>query len=222
MTSSMLTIVRRELLIAYRRQADVFNPLWFFIIVITLFPLSIGPEPNLLARIAAGIIWVAALLSALLSLERLFRDDFNDGALEQLMLLPIPLPLVVISKVIAHWLLTGLPLILISPLLAILLSLDFQTWLAVVITLLLGTPTLSFIGAIGVGLTVWLQKGGVLLSLLVLPLYIPVLIFATSAIEAATSGFGYSGQLAILGAMLLGSATLTPFAISASLRISVN
>lgn len=222
MTSSMLTIVRRELLIAYRRQADVFNPLWFFIIVITLFPLSIGPEPNLLARIAAGIIWVAALLSALLSLERLFRDDFNDGALEQLMLLPIPLPLVVISKVIAHWLLTGLPLILISPLLAILLSLDFQTWLAVVITLLLGTPTLSFIGAIGVGLTVGLQKGGVLLSLLVLPLYIPVLIFATSAIEAATSGFGYSGQLAILGAMLLGSATLTPFAISASLRISVN
>ncbi len=131
MISAMSTIIRRELLIAFRRQADILNPLWFFIIVITLFPLSIGPEPNLLARIAAGIVWVAALLSALLSLERLFRDDYQDGALEQMMLMPIPLQLVVISKVIAHWLLTGLPLILISPLLAILLSLDFNTWLSV-------------------------------------------------------------------------------------------
>ncbi|MEF1291192.1 heme exporter protein CcmB, partial [Vibrio sp. M260118] len=185
MFGTINSIIRRELLIAFRRQADIFNPLWFFIIVITLFPLSIGPEPNLLARIAAGIVWVAALLSALLSLERLFRDDFQDGALEQMMLMPVPLPIVVISKVIAHWLLTGLPLILISPLLSILLSLDFNTWLAVVLTLLVGTPTLSFIGAIGVALTVGLQKGGVLLSLLVLPLYIPILIFATSAIDAA-------------------------------------
>ncbi|MDN3682618.1 heme exporter protein CcmB [Vibrio tapetis] len=222
MVSSMLTIVRRELLIAFRRQADILNPLWFFIIVVTLFPLSIGPEPNLLARIAAGIVWVAALLSALLSLERLFRDDYQDGALEQMMLMPIPLPLAVMSKVIAHWLLTGLPLILISPLLAILLSLDFNTWLAVVLTLLVGTPTLSFIGAIGVALTVGLQKGGVLLSLLILPLYIPILIFATSAIDAASLGMAYNGQLAVLGAMLAGAATLTPFAISASLRVSVN
>ncbi len=218
----MTTIIRRELLIAFRRQADVLNPLWFFIIVITLFPLSIGPEPNLLARIAAGIVWVAALLSALLSLERLFRDDFQDGSLEQMMLMPIPLQLVVISKVISHWVLTGLPLILISPVLAIILSLDFNTWLAVVLTLLVGTPTLSFIGAIGVGLTVGLQKGGVLLSLLILPLYIPILIFATSAIDAAALGMGYSGQLAILGAMLVGATTLTPFAISAALRVSVN
>ena len=218
----MNNIIRRELLIAYRRQADIFNPLWFFIIVITLFPLSIGPEPNLLARIAAGIVWVAALLSALLSLERLFRDDYQDGALEQMMLLPIPLPLVVMSKVIAHWLLTGLPLIIISPLLAVLLSLDFNTWLAVVLTLVVGTPTLSFIGAIGVALTVGLQKGGVLLSLLILPLYIPILIFATSAIDAASLGMAYNGQLAILGAMLMGAITLTPFAISAALRVSVN
>ncbi len=218
----MTTIIRRELLIAFRRQADILNPLWFFIIVITLFPLSIGPEPNLLARIAAGIVWVAALLSALLSLERLFRDDFQDGALEQMMLMPIPLQFVVISKVIAHWLLTGLPLILISPLLAILLSLDFNTWLSVVLTLLVGTPTLSFIGAIGVALTVGLQKGGVLLSLLILPLYIPILIFATSAIDAAALGMTYNGQLAILGAMLVGGMTLTPFAISAALRVSVN
>ncbi|MEL7290964.1 MAG: heme exporter protein CcmB [Pseudomonadota bacterium] len=222
MLGTMSNIIRRELLIAYRRQADIFNPLWFFIIVITLFPLSIGPEPNLLARIAAGIVWVAALLSALLSLERLFRDDFQDGALEQMMLMPVPLSVVVISKVIAHWLLTGLPLILISPLLSILLSLDFNTWLGVVLTLLVGTPTLSFIGAIGVALTVGLQKGGVLLSLLVLPLYIPILIFATSAIDAASLGMAYNGQLAILGAMLMGAITLTPFAISAALRVSVN
>ncbi|WP_261815586.1 heme exporter protein CcmB [Vibrio gallicus] len=222
MLNNMLAIIRRELLIAFRRRADVFNPLWFFIIVITLFPLGIGPEPNLLMRIAPGIVWVAALLSAMLSLERLFRDDYQDGALEQLMLMPIPLPLVVISKVIAHWLLTGLPLILISPLLAILLSLDFNSWLAVLVTLLLGTPTLSFLGAIGVALTVGLQKGGVLLSLLILPLYIPVLIFATSAIDAAGLGVDYSGQLAILGAMLAGSLTLSPFATSAALRVSVN
>ncbi|ASU22706.1 heme exporter protein CcmB [Vibrio qinghaiensis] len=215
-------IIRRELLIAFRRQADIFNPLWFFIIVITLFPLSIGPEPALLARIAAGIVWVAALLSALLSLERLFRDDFQDGSLEQMMLIPVPLPIVVISKVVAHWLLTGLPLILISPLLAVLLSLDFNTWLAVVLTLFIGTPTLSFIGAIGVALTVGLQKGGVLLSLLVLPLYIPILIFATSAIDAASLGMLYNGQLAMLGAMFMGAMTLTPFAISAALRVSVN
>lgn len=222
MFSTMGTVIRRELLIAFRRQADIFNPLWFFIIVITLFPLSIGPEPGLLSRIAPGIVWVAALLSALLSLERLFRDDFQDGSLEQMMLMPAPLPVVVVSKVLAHWLLTGVPLILISPLLAILLSLDMNTWLAVVLTLVLGTPTLSFIGAIGVALTVGLQKGGVLLSLLVLPLYIPILIFATSAIDAASLGMAYNGQLAILAAMFMGALTLTPFAISAALRVSVN
>ena len=221
MLSSMTTIIKRELLIAFRRKADVLNPLWFFIIVITLFPLSIGPEPTLLARIAAGIVWVAALLSALLSLERLFRDDFSDGSLEQMMLMPSPLSVLVLAKVFAHWVLTGLPLIIISPLLAILLSLDFNTWLAIVLTLLLGTPTLSFLGAVGVALTVGLQKGGVLLSLLILPLYIPVLIFATSAIDAATLGMAYNGQLAILGALLMGSATLTPFAISSALRVSV-
>jgi heme exporter protein B len=221
MLTSMTTIIRRELLIAFRRKADVLNPLWFFIIVITLFPLSIGPEPMLLARIAAGIVWVAALLSALLSLERLFRDDFSDGSLEQMMLMPTPLSVLVLAKVFAHWILTGLPLIIISPLLAILLSLDFNSWLAIVLTLLLGTPTLSFLGAVGVALTVGLQKGGVLLSLLILPLYIPVLIFATSAIDAAGLGMAYNGQLAILGALFMGSATLTPFAISSALRVSV-
>ena len=179
MLNTLMQIIRRELLIAYRRQADIFNPLWFFIIVITLFPLGIGPEPNLLARIAPGIIWVAALLAALLSMERLFRDDYLDGSLEQMLLMPTPLSVAAFAKMIAHWLLTGLPLILISPLLAILLSLNLHTWIAVLLTLLIGTPTLSFLGAIGMALTVGLRKGGVLLSLLILPLYIPVLIFAT-------------------------------------------
>ena len=222
MLNTLIQIIRRELLIAYRRQADIFNPLWFFIIVITLFPLGIGPEPNLLARIAPGIIWVAALLAALLSMERLFRDDYLDGSLEQMLLMPAPLSVAAFAKMIAHWLLTGLPLILISPLLAILLSLNWHTWIAVLLTLLIGTPTLSFLGAIGMALTVGLRKGGVLLSLLILPLYIPVLIFATSAIEAASLGMAYDGQLAIMGAMLVGSLTLAPFAVAASLRISVN
>lgn len=221
MIAAFTQFIRRELLIAFRRQTDVFNPLWFFIIVITLFPLSVGAEPALLARIASGIIWVAALLAALLSLERLFRDDFQDGALEQAMLTPLPLSIIVLAKVLAHWLLTGVPLILLSPLLAVLLSFNSSTWLAVVLTLLLGTPTLSFIGAIGVALTVGLQKGGVLLSLLVLPLFIPVLIFSTSAIDAAAIGMPYNGQLAILAAILIGAMTLTPFAISAALRVSV-
>jgi heme exporter protein B len=222
MLSAVLTLIHRELLMAFRQRADILNPLWFFLIVITLFPLGIGPEPQLLARIAPGIIWVAALLAAMLSLERLFRDDFADGALEQMMLMPHPLGLLALAKVTAHWVLTGLPLLLISPLIAVLLSLDINTWLAMAATLALGTPILSLLGAVGVALTVALRKGGVLLSLLILPLYIPVLIFATSAIEAAGLGLPYSGQLAMLGAMLVGALIMTPFAVSASLRVSVN
>lgn len=158
----------------------------------------------------------------LLALERLFRDDYLDGTLEQLLLLPSPLALTVLGKVCAHWVVTGLPLLVLSPLIALLLSLDFETWKAVALTLLLGTPTLSFIGAIGVALTVGLRKGGVLLSLLVLPLYIPVLIFATGAIDAASMSMPIDGYLAILGAMLAGSATLAPFATAAALRVSVH
>ncbi len=169
-----------------RRRSDESTVV--FLIVITLFPLGIGPDPHQLARIAPGIVWVAALLSSLLALERLFRDDLNDGTLEQLLLSPVPLPVTVLGKIIAHWLVTGLPLILLSPLAALLLSLDMPGWRAVALTLLLGTPTLSFLGAIGVGLTVGLRRGGVLLSLLVLPLAIPVLIFASAAIDAAGQG----------------------------------
>jgi len=222
MFAVFIQVIKRELITAFRRKSDILNPLWFFIIVITLFPLGIGPEPNLLLRIAPGVIWVAALLSALLSMERLFRDDFLDGSLEQLMLTDTPLGLIVTAKVVAHWLLTGLPILFVSPVLAVFLSLDANTFMATFITLLLGTPVLSFVGAIGVALTVGLRKGGVLLSLLILPLFIPVLIFATSAIDAASFGVSYSGPVAILGAMLAASVTLSPFAIAASLRVSLS
>ncbi|MDO5054528.1 MAG: heme exporter protein CcmB [Pasteurella oralis] len=215
-------IIKRELRIAMRKQAEILNPLWFFLIVITLFPLVIGPDPTLLSRIAPGIAWVAALLSALLSFERLFRDDFVDGSLEQLMLTAQPLALTALAKVIAHWLLTGLPLILLSPIAALLLSLDIQIWWALVLTLLIGTPVLSCLGAIGVALTVGLRKGGVLLSLLVVPLFIPVLIFSASTLEAASLSMPYHGQLAILGAILAGAITLSPFAVAAALRISLD
>ena len=206
-----LDIIKRELQIAMRKRAEILNPLWFFLIVITL-----------LSRIAPGVAWVAALLSALLSFERLFRDDFIDGSLEQLMLNAQSLPMTALAKVIAHWLLTGLPLILLSPIAALLLSLEINIWWALVLTLLLGTPVLSSIGAIGVALTVGLRKGGVLLSLLVVPLFIPVLIFASSVLEAASLNMTYGGQLAILGAMMVSAITLSPFAIAAALRISLD
>ena len=217
----LLNIIQRELTIAFRRPAEILNPLWFFLIVITLFPLLVGPNPELLGKIASGIAWVAALLSALLSFERLFRDDYLDGSLEQLMLLPVGLPQVALAKVIAHWLLTGLPLILLSPIAAILLSLETHVWWALVLTLLLGTPILSCLGAIGVALTVGLRKGGTLLSLLILPLFLPVLIFAAAVLEAATINMNYSGQLAIIGAILAITLTFSPFVIAGALRISL-
>ena len=217
----LFTIIQRELTIALRKPAEILNPLWFFLIVITLFPLLMGPNPELLGKIAPGVAWVAALLSALLSFERLFRDDYLDGSLEQLMLLPIGLPQVALAKVIAHWLLTGLPLILLSPVAAILLSLETNVWWALVLTLLLGTPILSCLGAIGVALTVGLRKGGTLLSLLILHLFLPVLIFAAAVLEAATLNMGYSGQLAIIGAILALTLTFSPFAIAGALRISL-
>ncbi|ECE7207569.1 heme exporter protein CcmB, partial [Salmonella enterica subsp. enterica serovar Derby] len=162
--------------------ADIAGPLWFFLMVITLFPLSVGPQPQLLARIAPGIIQVAALLA----LERLFRDDLLDGSLEQLMLLPVPLPAVVLAKVLAHWAVTGLPLIMLSPLVALLLGMDVYGWKIMALTLLLGTPALGFLAAPGVGLTAGLRRGGVLLGILVLPLSVPVLIFAAAAMDAAS------------------------------------
>ncbi|WP_220720991.1 heme exporter protein CcmB [Agarivorans litoreus] len=216
------TVVKRELLAAFRQKSDVLNPLWFILIVITLFPIAVGPEPLLLAKIAPGILWVAALLSSLLSLERLFRDDFADGSLEQMVISGSPLALIALAKIVAHWLITGLPILLLSPLLAILLSLEWQSFQATFYTLVLGTPVLSLIGSVGVALTVGLRKGGVLLSLLILPLYIPVLIFATSAIEAASLSLPYAGHLAIMGAISLLALTLAPFATAAALKVSIN
>ena len=217
----LFTIIRRELAIAFRKPAELLNPLWFFLMIITLFPLLRRPDPDILSKIAPGIAWVAALLSALLSFERLFKDDYLDGSLEQLMLLPVGLPQVALAKVLAHWLLTGLPLILLSPIAAILLSLEMHVWWALVLTLLLGTPILSCLGAIGVALTVGLRKGGTLLSLLILPLFLPVLIFAAAVLEASTLNMGYSGQLAIIGAILAITLTFSPFAIAGALRISL-
>lgn len=222
MFNVFLQVVGKELKGAFRRQSDILNPVWFFVIVVTLFPLGIGTDPILLARIAPGIIWVAALLAALLSFERLFKDDFIDGSLEQLMLMPHPLAWLVSAKVFAHWLLTGLPILFISPLLAVFLAMEVNTYFALFLTLLIGTPILSLLGAIGVALTVGLRKGGILLSLIMLPLSIPILIFSTMAIDAASYGQSYLGLLALLGAMLVTAMTLAPFAIAASLRVSVS
>lgn len=215
-------ILKRDLVIAFRHRDDVMNPLIFFIIVVTLFPLGIGPEAEVLSRIAPGIIWVAALLATLLSLDRLFKSDFSDGSLEQMLLSPYPVFILVLAKISAHWLLTGLPLIFIAPLLAVFLHLEEASYSALMITLLVGTPILSLLGAIGVALTVGIKKGGVLLSLLILPLYIPLLIFATSAIDTAAMGLPYGGQLATIGAMLAAALTLCPFAVSAALKVSTN
>ncbi|HHW3824406.1 TPA: heme exporter protein CcmB [Raoultella planticola] len=215
------TLFAREMRLAWRNGAEILNPLWFFLVVITLFPFGVGADPQLLTQIAPGIIWVAALLAALLVMDRLFRDDLQDGSLEQLLLLPTPLVVVVLVKVLAHWVMTGLPLLVVSPLAALLLGMAPHDAGILALTLLLGTPTLSFFGAVGVGLTVGLRRGGVLLSLLVLPLSVPLLIFATGAIQAGAAGLPVDGYLAILAAFLAASATLCPFATAAALRLTV-
>lgn len=220
-TAAFLGVLKRDLKMGIRKQSELLNPVFFFVLVVSLFPLGVGPSPQMLSEIAPGVIWVAALLATLLSMERLFRSDYDDGSLEQLILSPHPLPLLVLAKVTAHWLITGLPLMLVSPLLGVLLHLPGEAIRTLPLTLLLGTPLLSLLGAIGVGLTVGLRRGGVLLTLLVLPLYIPALIFGSSAISAASIGLPFNGQLAMLGAMLAMALTLAPFAVAAGLRISV-
>ena len=215
-------LLKRDLTLTYRYRADMANPLLFFVIAVSLFPLSISPESKILQIIAPGIIWVAALLSAMLALDSLFRTDFEDGTLEQLLLSAHPVSLLILAKVLAHWLVTGLPLILLAPLLGTLLFLPTQSMLTLMLTLLLGTPILSLVGAIGVALTVGLRRGGVLLSLLILPLYVPVLIFAANAVSVTAKGLPVSGQLFALGALLSLSLTLSPFATAAALRISLS
>jgi len=193
----------------------------FFILAVILFPFGVGPEGNILARIAPGVIWVAALLSTMLSLERLFQTDFEDGSLELLVLSPVPLEVVVVARVIGHWLTTGLPLIIASPLLAVFLNMHADGYPMMLAALALGTPTLSLIGAVGAALILGARRGGVLLSLLVLPLFIPVLIFGVSAVDAALGGFSVKAQLLILGALFLAAAPLCSWAAAAALRQAV-
>ncbi|WP_333688307.1 heme exporter protein CcmB [Methylococcus capsulatus] len=222
LASAFLAILRRDLVLAFRHRGELANPLLFFLIIVTLYPLGVSPDPELLRRIAPGVIWIATLLAALFSLENLFRSDFDDGSLEQMLLSPRSLALLVIAKVLAHWLVSGLPMLLLAPLLALLLDMPSRAAWTLETTLAIGTPLLSLIGAIGVALTVGLKRGGILLTLLILPLYIPVLIFATNAVAAAGAGMPVEGQLYFLAALLALALTLAPVAIAAALRISMS
>jgi heme exporter protein B len=222
MFTAFAAIVRRDLILAMRRRSEIANPVLFFILVITLFPLGIGAQPKLLQAIAPGIIWVSALLATMLSLDSLFRSDFDDGSLEQILLSPHPTSILVLGKITAHWLTTGLPLLIVAPLLAVFLGMPNQSLSVLLLTLLLGTPILSLIGAVGVALTVGLRRGGMILSLLVLPLYVPVLIFASNAVEMASGGLPVNAQISILISMLLMALVLAPWPTAAALKMSIN
>lgn len=211
-------ILRRDLQLAMRQGADSVMVVAFFIVTTTLFPFGVGPEANILARIASGVIWVSALLAAMLSLERVFQTDYEDGTLELLTLSPVSLEVVVLGKVVAHWLTTGLPLIVAAPVMAVMLNMDTDGFVVLMIAMLLGTPALSLIGAIGAALILGARRGGVLVSLLVLPLYIPILIFGAGAVEAALLGMSATAQLQIMGAILLLALAATPFATAHALR----
>ncbi|MDT8387335.1 MAG: heme exporter protein CcmB [Thiogranum sp.] len=222
LSHAFLILFKRDLTLAYRKRAEIVNPLLFFVLVTAMFPLGIGADPAQLRDIGPGIIWVAALLAALLSLETIFRSDFEDGSLEQLLLCPHPLSILMLAKVAAHWVTTGLPLLLVAPLLAVLLDLPEEARSTLLITLALGTPVLSLVGTIGVALTVGLRRGGMILSLLVLPLYVPVLIFAASAVTTAGAGLPVSAHLFLLTALLALAVSLSPAATAAALRISLS
>lgn len=222
MINALITIIRRDLLVAFRRRAELMNPILFYVIVVTLFPLGVSPDQEFLSKLAPGVVWVTALLAALISMESIFRQDFDDGSVEQLFLSHHPPTLLILGKVIAHWLITGLPMLVIVPLMALLLYIPQQALTTLFLTVLLGTPILSLIGAIGVALTAGLRGGGVLLGLLVLPLYIPVLIFASGAVSTVIDGMSPTGHLALLGSGLILALVLAPLAISASLKISMN
>ena len=214
-------VLRRELGLGLKQKGEVLTPLVFFVMAASLFPLAVGPEPALLLRMAPGVLWVSALLAAMLSLPRMFAADYADGTLEQLALSPLPLPLLALAKVAAHCLLSGLPLVVVSPVLGLQFGLDGQSLGILALSLLLGAPTLSLIGGVGAALTLGVRGAGVLLSLLVLPLFIPVLIFGAGAVEADAAGLGIAAHFSLLGALLLASAVLAPLAIAAALRISL-
>ena len=213
--------IARDLRLAMRRRADIVSALFFFIIVVSLFPLGVGPEPALLRQLAPGVLWVAALLATMLSLPRLFADDYRDGTLEQLALAPQPLALIVLGKVLAHWLVSGLPLALLAPVLGLQFDLSNDALWVLTGSLLIGTPALSGIGAIGAALTLGVRGGGVLLSLLVLPLYIPVLIFGAGAVDATVSGLGAQAHLSLLAALTLAGVFFAPWPTAAALRIAL-
>ena len=222
LTGAFLCVLRRDLLLAARKPADVATPLVFFAIVVSLFPLGVSPEPAILRTLAPGVLWVAALLATMLSLNRLFAADHADGTLELLALSPQPLAALAAAKTLAHWLTTGLPLVLLSPLLATQLYLPQEAFGALLLGLLLGTPVLSLIGAVGAALTLGLRGGGVLLSLLVLPLYTPILIFGAGAVTAAAAGLDPEAYLSLLGAFLAVALGFAPWATAAALRISLD
>lgn len=218
----ILATMRRELLIAFRSPGDMINPLMFFVIAVTLFPLGVGSDTEFLSEIASGVIWVTALLAVMLSMDSLFRSDYDDGSLEQLLLSPQTLYFIILAKVGSHWLVSGLPLVILTPLLAQMLALPEQAMLPLIAGLLIGTPILTLLGAVGMALTVGLSRSGLLLAVLVLPLYVPVLVFGTGVVSAALGGVAISGLLALLGAMLALAVSLAPLAIMAALRISVS
>lgn len=221
MIAAWVSMLRRDLTLALRRRSDVLTTLIFFVIVVSLFPLGVGPEREMLRAIAPGVIWVAALLASMLALGRLFSSDYLDGTLEQMLLSPRSLPVLVLGKITAHWLSTGLPLVLLSPILALQFDLSADAVGVLLLTLLIGTPLLSLIGAIGAALTVGLRGGGALVALLVLPLYIPVLIFGAGAVEASAAGLGAQAHLSVMGALLILCGVFTPWVIAAALRISL-
>jgi heme exporter protein B len=219
--NALIAVIRRDLLLVMRRKSEVLTILFFFMIVTSLFPLGIGADTALLRKIAPGVIWVAALLSTMLGLQRLFASDFADGTLEQMALSPTPLGLLVGGKITAHWLVCGLPLVLLAPVIGIQFDLDTSTLGVFILALLIGTPILSLIGAIGAALTLGVRGGGVLLSLLVLPLYIPVLIFGAGAVYAQSVGLDTTGHFSVLGALLVLSLFFAPWATTAAVRIAI-
>lgn len=221
-TKAFYVILKRDLVLAVRQPADIINPLLFFILVSVLFPFAVGSDTKLLMEISTGVVWVAALLSSMLSLDSVFKQDYQDGTLEEMILSAHPTAILVLAKVLAHWLMTGLPLLLVSPILAMMLGMPENGIFILMATLLLGTPVLSLVGSIGVALTVGLRTGGVILSLLILPLYIPVLIFGSGAISNGIAGFDVSGQIYMLSAFTVMAVFLAPVAIAAALKVSLS
>ena len=215
---TLLAIIRRDLSLVMRQGSDAFVVLIFFVVTVTLFPLGVGPDPLILQNLASGIVWVSALLAAMLSLDRLFQTDYDDGSLELLVLSPYPLELVVLCKCLVHWLTTGLPIMVISPVLALMLNIKTGAFLYLISSMALGTPIISLLGAVGAALVLGSRRSGVLIALLIIPLTIPILLFGVAAIQAATEGYSASSPLMFLGALLLFSIALCPWVIASSLR----